>query len=72
MGFGRVGSSFWGFELQNVIPNIVTLGKPIGNGHLLSAVITTHAIAEAFNNGLEYFNTFGGNPVSCAIRKEIL
>lgn len=72
VGFGRVGSSFWGFELQNVIPDIVTLGKPIGNGHPLGAVITTQAIAEAFNNGMEYFNTFGGNPVSCAIGREVL
>lgn len=66
VGFGRAGSHFWGFETQEVIPDIVTLGKPIGNGHPIGAVITSRAIADAFNNGMEYFNTFGGNPVSCA------
>ena len=65
VGFGRVGSHFWGFETQNVIPDIVTMGKPIGNGHPMSAVVTTQEIADAFANGMEYFNTFGGNPVSC-------
>ncbi|MEN2489629.1 aminotransferase class III-fold pyridoxal phosphate-dependent enzyme [Flavobacterium sp. B11] len=64
VGFGRIGDHFWGFELQNVVPDIVVLGKPIGNGHPLAAVIVTEEIAESFNNGLEYFNTFGGNPVS--------
>ena len=72
VGFGRVGKTFWGFELQGVVPDIVTLGKPIGNGHPLGAVITTPAIASAFANGMEYFNTFGGNPVSCAIGQEVL
>ncbi len=72
VGFGRVGDHFWGFELQGVVPDIVTMGKPIGNGHPLGAVITTRKIADAFNNGMEYFNTFGGNPVSCAIGMEVL
>jgi len=72
VGFGRVGTHFWGFETQNVIPDIVTLGKPIGNGHPLAAVITTRAIADTFDNGMEYFNTFGGNPVSCAIGHAVL
>jgi 4-aminobutyrate aminotransferase-like enzyme len=72
VGLGRVGDRFWGFQLQNVIPDIVTLGKPLGNGHPLAAVITTPAIAEAFDNGMEYFNTFGGNPVSCAIGLAVL
>ncbi len=71
-GFGRVGSHFWGFEMQGVIPDIVTLGKPIGNGHPLAAVITTSEIADAFANGMEYFNTYGGNPVSCSIGKAVL
>jgi 4-aminobutyrate aminotransferase-like enzyme/Ser/Thr protein kinase RdoA (MazF antagonist) len=66
VGFGRVGSHFWGFETQNVVPDIVTLGKPIGNGHPIGAVITTREIADSFDNGMEYFNTYGGNPVSCA------
>ncbi|MCP4362932.1 MAG: aminotransferase class III-fold pyridoxal phosphate-dependent enzyme [Chloroflexi bacterium] len=72
IGFGRVGTHFWGFETQYVIPDIVTLGKPIGNGHPLAAVITTPDIAAAFDNGMEYFNTFGGNAVSCAIGTAVL
>ena len=72
VGFGRVGKSFWGFELQEVNPDIVVLGKPIGNGHPLGAVVVSRAIAEAFNNGLEYFNTFGGNPVSMATGLAVL
>ena len=72
IGFGRVGSHFWGFETQEVIPDIVTLGKPIGNGHPLAAVVTTPEIAESFNTGMEYFNTFGGNPVSCAVGLAVL
>jgi 4-aminobutyrate aminotransferase-like enzyme/Ser/Thr protein kinase RdoA (MazF antagonist) len=64
VGFGRVGDKFWGFELQEVVPDIVVIGKPVGNGHPLAAVIVTNEIADAFNNGMEYFNTFGGNPVS--------
>lgn len=72
VGFGRVGTHFWGFETQGVVPDIVTMGKPIGNGHPLAAVVTTPEIANAFNNGMEYFNTFGGNPVSCAIGLSVL
>jgi 4-aminobutyrate aminotransferase-like enzyme len=72
VGFGRVGTHFWGFETQGVVPDIVTMGKPIGNGHPLAAVVTTPEIADAFNNGMEYFNTFGGNPVSCAIGMAVL
>ena len=64
VGFGRVGAHFWGFELEGVVPDIVTLGKPIGNGHPLGAVVTTPEIARSFATGMEYFNTFGGNPVS--------
>ncbi len=72
VGCGRVGSKFWGFELHDVIPDIVTIGKPIGNGHPVAAVVCTEKIADAFNNGMEYFNTFGGNPVSSAIGKKVL
>lgn len=72
VGFGRVGTHMWAFETQNVVPDIVTLGKPIGNGHPMAAVITTQAIADAFITGMEYFNTFGGNPVSCAIGQAVL
>ena len=71
-GFGRAGSHFWMFETQNVVPDIVTLGKPIGNGHPMGAVITTPEIAASFANGMEYFNTFGGNPVSCAVGLAVL
>jgi len=72
VGFGRVGEKFWGFELQGVVPDIVTMGKPIGNGHPLAAVVTTEAVARQFANGMEYFSTFGGNPVSCAIGRAVL
>jgi 4-aminobutyrate aminotransferase-like enzyme/Ser/Thr protein kinase RdoA (MazF antagonist) len=71
-GFGRVGSHFWGFETHGVVPDIVTMGKPIGNGHPLGAVVTTPEIASSFANGMEYFNTFGGNPVSCAVGLAVL
>ena len=72
IGFGRVGTHFWGFEMSGVIPDIITLGKSIGNGHPLSVVITKKHIAESFNNGMEYFNSFGGNPVSCKIGQAVL
>ena len=72
VGFGRVGDAFWGFELQAAVPDIVTLGKPMGNGHPVAAVVTTRAIAESFANGMEYFSTFGGNPVSCAAARAVL
>ncbi|MEZ4972631.1 MAG: aminotransferase class III-fold pyridoxal phosphate-dependent enzyme [Cyclobacteriaceae bacterium] len=71
-GCGRVGTHFWAFETQGVTPDIVTIGKPIGNGHPLGVVVTTRSIADAFANGMEYFNTFGGNPVSSAIGLEVL
>lgn len=71
-GFGRVGEAFWAFELQGVSPDIVVLGKPIGNGHPVAAVVTTQAIARAFANGMEYFNSFGGNPVSMAAGTAVL
>ncbi|MET1255736.1 aminotransferase class III-fold pyridoxal phosphate-dependent enzyme [Aliikangiella maris] len=67
VGMGRVGTHWWAFQTQAVIPDIVTIGKPIGNGHPLAAVVTTSEIARSFVSGMEYFNTFGGNPVSCAI-----
>jgi 4-aminobutyrate aminotransferase-like enzyme len=72
VGFGRVGVDMWAFGAQCARPDIVTMGKPIGNGHPLGAVVTTRAIAEAFANGMEYFNTFGGNPVSAAIGLAVL
>ena len=72
IGFGRVGTHFWGFETCGAIPDIVTVGKSMGNGHPLSAVITRKEIANAFDNGMEYFNSFGGNPVSCTIGQAVL
>ena len=72
VGFARVGSHFWAFERQDVIPDIVVMGKPIGNGHPMAAVVTTREIADSFNNGMEFFSTFGGNPVSCAIGLAVL
>ena len=72
IGFGRVGSHMWGFETQGVLPDIVTLGKPIGNGHPLGAVVTTPEIAASFADGMEFFTTFGGNPVSAAIGLAVL
>jgi 4-aminobutyrate aminotransferase-like enzyme/Ser/Thr protein kinase RdoA (MazF antagonist) len=72
IGFGRVGSHMWAFETQGAVPDIITMGKPIGNGHPMAALVTTEEIAESFANGMEYFNTFGGNPVSCAVGLKVL
>ena len=72
IGFGRVGSHLWAFEAQGATPDIITMGKPIGNGHPMAALVTTEEIAESFANGMEYFNTFGGNPVSCAVGLKVL
>ena len=71
-GYGRIGTHFWGFEVYGVVPDVVVLGKPIGNGHPIGAVITTRAIADSFDNGMEFFSTFGGNNVSCAIGLKVL
>ena len=71
-GCGRMGTHFWGFELYGVSPDIVTIGKPLGNGHPVAAVVCTQEVAQKFANGMEFFNTFGGNPVSCAIASETL
>jgi 4-aminobutyrate aminotransferase-like enzyme len=70
--YGRIGTHFWAFEAHGVVPDIVVAGKPMGNGHPLAAVVTTRAIADAFDNGMEFFSTFGGNPVSCAIGLAVL
>jgi 4-aminobutyrate aminotransferase-like enzyme/Ser/Thr protein kinase RdoA (MazF antagonist) len=72
VGFGRVGSRFWGFDAEGALPDIVAMGKPFGNGHPLAAVATTRDVARAFQTGMEYFNTFGGNPVSCAVGLAVL
>ena len=72
VGFGRLGTHFWGFETQGVVPDIVVLGKPIGNAFPLGAVVTTREIAASFDNGMEFFSTFGGNPVACAAGLAVL
>lgn len=71
-GYGRIGSHFYAFESQAVTPDIVVLGKPIGNGHPIAAVVTTPGIASSFDNGMEFFSTFGGNTVSCAVGLAVL
>ncbi len=71
-GLGRVGSHWWAFELAGIEPDIVTMGKPIGNGFPIGAVATTRQVAEGFANGMEYFNTFGGNPLSCVVGRSVL
>ncbi|HET8601636.1 MAG TPA: aminotransferase class III-fold pyridoxal phosphate-dependent enzyme, partial [Segeticoccus sp.] len=58
--------------MNGVVPDIVTMGKPLGNGHPVAAVGTTREVADAFDDGVKYFNTFGGNPVSCAIGTAVL
>ena len=71
-GLGRLGSHLWAFEQQGLQPDIVVLGKPIGNGHPMGAVITRKEIAASFSNGMEFFSTFGGSTVSCAAGKAVL
>jgi 4-aminobutyrate aminotransferase-like enzyme len=71
-GYGRIGTHFYAFEKYGVTPDIVVLGKPIGNGHPIGAVITTRSIGGSFANGMEFFSTFGGNNVSCAIGLKVL
>ncbi len=71
-GLGRLGDYYFGFEHQGAVPDIVVMGKPIGNGHPLGVVVTTKAIAESFDNGIEFFSTFGGSTLSCRIGKEVL
>ena len=71
-GLGRIGTHFWAFEAQGVVPDIVVMGKPLGNGHPLAALVTTRDIAASFDNGMEFFSTFGGNTVSCAIGLAVL
>ncbi|MEX2122587.1 MAG: aminotransferase class III-fold pyridoxal phosphate-dependent enzyme [Woeseia sp.] len=71
-GFGRTGETFWGFEIEDVVPDIVTMGKPMGNGHPLAATVTRTDIASAFARDARYFNTFGGNPVSAAAGLAVL
>ena len=71
VGFGRVGTHMWAFEEHAVVPDIVVMGKPMGNGHPMAAVFTTPEIASSFEE-MEFFSTFGGNPVSCAIGMAVM
>jgi 4-aminobutyrate aminotransferase-like enzyme len=67
-----MGTDFYAFEAQHVVPDIVVLGKPIGNGYPLGAVVTTAKIASSFDNGMEFFSTFGGSTVACAVGLAVL
>jgi 4-aminobutyrate aminotransferase-like enzyme/Ser/Thr protein kinase RdoA (MazF antagonist) len=71
-GLGRLGVHYFAFEQQGVTPDIVVLGKPIGNGHPIAAVVTTAEIARRFAQGPEFFSTFGGSTLSCRIGREVL
>lgn len=71
-GFGRTGSHMWGFQRHGVDPDIVTLGKPMGNGQPIAGLLTRHDVVEKFGNNSRYFNTFAGNAVSCAAAAAVL
>ena len=71
-GFGRCGSHFWAHQKQGVTPDIVVMGKPMGNGHPVAGLVTSDEIISRFRNAFRYFNTFGGNPVSCAAAMAVL
>ena len=71
-GFGRMGKNFWGYQADEFVPDIVTMGKPMGNGHPLAATVTRTDVVELFSAKGSYFNTFGGNPVSCAAGLAVL
>jgi len=71
-GLGRTGRHLWGYQRHGLLPDFVTLGKPMGNGHPLAAVVTTEALLEEFGSRNEFFNTFAGNPVSSAVGHEVL
>jgi len=70
--YGRMGTHFYAFEAQRVVPDIVVLGKPIGNGYPIGAIVTTREIAASFDNGMEFFSTFGGSTVACAVGLAVL
>lgn len=71
-GFGRTGTHMWGFQRHGVVPDLVTMGKPMGNGHPVSALAARPALLEAFARQTRYFNTFGGNSVACAVALAVL
>jgi 4-aminobutyrate aminotransferase-like enzyme len=71
-GFGRTGEGMWGFQRHDILPDLVTMGKPMGNGHPIAGMVAKPEILEAFGERTRYFNTFGGNPVSCAVGQAVL
>ncbi|EIU1446444.1 TPA: aspartate aminotransferase family protein [Pseudomonas aeruginosa] len=71
-GFGRTGTHMWGFQRHDVVPDLVTMGKPMGNGHPLAGLTVRPEILERFGRNASYFNTFGGNPVSAAVGLAVL
>ncbi len=71
-GFGRTGEAMWGFARHDVVPDLATLGKPMGNGHPVSAVVMRPEVCDEFGRKARYFNTFGGNAVSCAAAMAVL
>ncbi|MBJ7220907.1 MULTISPECIES: aspartate aminotransferase family protein [unclassified Brenneria] len=71
-GFGRTGETLWGFARHGVVPDLVSLGKPMGNGHPIAGLVGRSALLEAFGREVRYFNTFGGNPVSCQAAHAVL
>jgi 4-aminobutyrate aminotransferase-like enzyme len=71
-GFARCGSHFWAHQKQGVTPDVVTMGKPMGNGHPVAGLVTRPEIMARFRRSFRYFNTFGGNPVSCAVAMAVL
>ncbi len=71
-GFGRMGEHFWGYQADDFVPDIVTVGKPMGNGHPVAATMARSELVDAFAEHSSYFNTFGGNPVSCAAGLAVL
>ena len=71
-GFGRTGEAFWGFARHGVVPDIVTMGKPMGNGHPVAGLVVRPEVMAAFGRQCRYFNTFGGNPVSMAAAAAVL
>jgi len=71
-GFGRTGVEMWGFQRHDILPDIVTVGKPMGNGHPVAGIIVSPTVVDSFGKTSRYFNTFGGNPVSCAAAHAVL
>lgn len=71
-GFGRLGEAMWGFERHQVMPDLVTMGKPMGNGYPVAALVGRRGLLEVFSRTRQYFNTYGGNNVACAAARAVL